>query len=327
MVGLGCIEGSIQTTKLKNVRMNKKRLSWAFVTIVFFTMACNHKNTKITSEDSPTAGTIHISVDESFKPVMEQQIKIHHSSFPNTKIEVSYKSEADCFRDLQQDSTRMVIVARGLNKQEDTFFENQLSYPVQYGELAYDAVAIIYNRAGKDSVFNVEKLRKILSGETATTVVMDGNSATSTVRYLRDTILHGAPFGSNVVAAKNSEDVLAKVAERADAIGFVGLSWIGDSYNATQLEYLKKVNLGLVECTKCEEKGLYARPSQATISRGQYALSRPVYYILKENATGLGTGFMNFMSLERGQLIFRRASLVPAKMGFSRRTGTIKNAD
>jgi len=72
---------------------------------------------------------------------------------------------------------------------------------------------------------------------------------------------------------------------------------------------------------------LYARPSQATISRGQYALSRPVYYILKENATGLGTGFMNFMSLERGQLIFRRASLVPAKMGFSRRTGMIKNAD
>jgi len=295
--------------------MKKKWQNWVIVTIVFFTMACNNNDIKITSEDSPTAGTIHISVDESFKPVMEQQIKVHHSSFPNTKIEVSYKSEADCFRDLQQDSTRMVIVARGLNKQEDTFFENQLSYPVQYGELAYDAVAIIINRAGKDSVFTFEKLRKILSGQTGTTVVMDGNSATSTVRYLRDTILHGAPFGPNVVAAKNSEDVLAKVAQRADAIGFVGLSWIGDSYNATQLEYLKKVNLGLVE------------PSQATISRGQYALSRPVYYILKENATGLGTGFMNFMSMERGQLIFRRASLVPAKMGFSRRTGMIKNAD
>ena len=164
--------------------MKKKWRNWVIVSVVFFTMACNNKNTKITSEDSPTAGTIHISVDESFKPVMEEQIKIHHSSFPNTKIEVSYKSEADCFRDLQQDSTRMVIVARGLNKQEDTFFENQLSYPVQYGELAYDAVAIIYNRAGKDSVFNVEKLRKILSGQTPTTVVMDGNSATSTVRYL-----------------------------------------------------------------------------------------------------------------------------------------------
>jgi len=157
--------------------MKKKWQNWVIVIIVFFAMACNNDDIKITSEDSPTAGTIHISVDESFKPVMEQQIKVHHSSFPNTKIEVSYKSEADCFRDLQQDSTRMVIVARGLNKQEDRFFENQLSYPVQYGELAYDAVAIIVNRAGKDSVFTFEKLRKILSGQTSTTVVMDGNSA------------------------------------------------------------------------------------------------------------------------------------------------------
>jgi len=71
--------------------MKKKWFNWAVVSFVFFTMACSN-DTKITSEDSPTAGTIHISVDESFKPVIEEQIKVHHSSFPNTIIEVSYKS-------------------------------------------------------------------------------------------------------------------------------------------------------------------------------------------------------------------------------------------
>jgi len=35
--------------------------------------------------------------------------------------------------------------------------------------------------------------------------------------------------------------------------------------------------------------------------------------VLKENYTGLGTGFTNFLSLERGQLVFRRSYLVPAK--------------
>jgi phosphate transport system substrate-binding protein len=49
-----------------------------------------------------------------------------------------------------------------------------------------------------------------------------------------------------------------------------------------------------------------------------------MYYVLKENWAGLGTGFMNFMSLERGQLIFRRAFLAPAKMNFNIRTGKIK---
>jgi phosphate transport system substrate-binding protein len=44
---------------------------------------------------------------------------------------------------------------------------------------------------------------------------------------------------------------------------------------------------------------------------------------LKENSPGLGSGFLNFLSLERGQLIFRRAFLVPAKMGFKKRNGLL----
>jgi phosphate transport system substrate-binding protein len=41
---------------------------------------------------------------------------------------------------------------------------------------------------------------------------------------------------------------------------------------------------------------------------------------MKENYLGLGTGFKNFMMLERGQLIFRRAFLAPAKMDFKKET-------
>jgi phosphate transport system substrate-binding protein len=77
----------------------------------------------------------------------------------------------------------------------------------------------------------------------------------------------------------------------------------------------------------CPEKEVFAKPSQSTITYGQYPLARPLCYILKENATGLGTGFMNFMSLERGQLIFRRSFLAPAKMNLSRRSGKIKESE
>ncbi len=65
------------------------------------------------------------------------------------------------------------------------------------------------------------------------------------------------------------------------------------------------------------DKGVFAKPSQFTISAGEYSLYRPLYYILKENAVGLGTGFVNYMILERGQLVFRRSYLVPAKMNFT----------
>lgn len=294
--------------------------------MLLFFISCDTTGKKDT-RDSPTQGSINISVDESFKPVIEEQLQVHHSAFPNTNIHVSYKSEAACFRDLQSDSTRMIIVAKGLSDKEEKAYENNLSFKPQYGILAYDAVAVIVNRESKDSVFTIAQLKDILSGKNKKTAVMDGKNATSTVRYLQDSILRGGTFGVNVVATDNSQKVVEVISNNRDMVGFVGLSWVGDSYDPVQVAYQKKIRLALVECVKCEEKDLFAKPTQASLTYGEYPLARPLYYILKENTSGLGTGFMNFMSLERGQLIFRRSFLVPAKINLTDRQGKIKDAD
>jgi phosphate transport system substrate-binding protein len=55
----------------------------------------------------------------------------------------------------------------------------------------------------------------------------------------------------------------------------------------------------------------------------RYPLVRGLYYILKENYDGLGSGFSNFLIYEKGQLIFKRAYLGPAKMNFSVRNATM----
>ena len=302
-----------------------------FLTLIrgFFLLliGCNGTATnKKIETDRPDRGSINISVDESFKPVIEEQIKVYESTYPNVKINAFYKPEVECFKDLQSDSTRMIIVARGLNKNERNYYQSSLKFIPYYSNVAYDAIAVIVNRESKDSLFTMARLHNILSGKENAIAVMDGKNATSTVRYLQDSVLKGKKFGQNVVAAKNSEDVVNIVSNTANAIGFVGLSWVGDSYDAKQQAQLKTIKLALVECTICKE-GEFAKPSQATITYLQYPLARPLYYIVKENATGLGTGFGNFMSLERGQLIFRRAFLAPSKISFSKRLSNIKIDD
>ncbi|NCI47465.1 PstS family phosphate ABC transporter substrate-binding protein [Sediminibacterium soli] len=295
--------------------------------VAMFFVSCGDSSQKGEAPDTPQKGTIRISVDESFKPVIEEQLQVYHSSFPNTNIIASYKSEAACFRDLQSDSTRMIIVAKGLTEKEEDAYKARLEFKPVYGVLAFDAIAVVVNRDAKDSVFTIAALKDILSGRHKLTAVMDGRNATSTVRYLQDSLLKGASFGANVVAAENSEKVIDIVSGNPDVIGFVGMSWVGDLYDPKQLAYRNKIRLALVQCISCEDKEEFAKPSQSTITYGQYPLARPLFYILKENTNRLGTGFMNFMSLERGQLIFRRAFLAPAKMGFMSRKGNIKNAD
>ena len=272
--------------------------------------------------DSPKKGRIHISVDESFKPVIEEQIKVYKSAFPDAEIVPEYKSEADCFRDLQTDSTRLIIVARGLNDEEIAFYKNKLGYKPVFDVLAFDAVDLVVNVQSQDSVFTMERIRNLLSGVEKKTVVVDGNNATSEVRYLMDSVLRGAKFGENVTAAKGSKAVLEYIAADKNAVGFIGSSWFGNDQDPEQKAWNSKIKMALVECKNCE-KDIFAKPSQATLSYGQYPLVRPLFYILKENSTSLGTGLINFMSLERGQLIFRRAYLVPAQMYFGVRKGDI----
>ncbi len=300
-----------------------------FISLYFLLLtSCKNKPDAGSGEtDTPKKGTIYISVDESFKPVIEQQIKVYHSSYPEANIIASYKPEVECFKDLMKDSTRLIIVAKGLTKDERAFFENKLSVPPQYTELAYDAVAVIVNINSKDSIFTIADLKNILSGKKSKTAIMDGNNATSSVRYLQDSILRGASFGKNVVAVNGSNAVIEAIKKNENAIGFVGLSWVGNIDEPKQKEDLTKLRLALIECVKCNEKDMFAKPSQATITFGEYPLARPLFYIFKDDANGLGTGFVNFMSLERGQLIFRRSGLAPAKMSFLKRNGKIKEQE
>ncbi|MDB5221652.1 MAG: hypothetical protein JWN83_319 [Chitinophagaceae bacterium] len=292
--------------------------------IMYIVSSCNGPNQR-TDTDTPEKGTIHISVDESFKPVIDSQIQVFEALYPQAKIIAEYKPEAECFRDLIKDSTRMIIVTRGLTPAEEKFYKDSLTYGPTWDKVANDAVALIVNNKSKDTVLTMAKIRGILDGTTGDKeiAVFDGLSATSTVRYAVDSILKGKPFDpKKVFAAKSSLEVINYVSSNDNAIGFVGVSWIGNKEDTSQLSFLKKVKIAAVECSTCEGKP-YVKPYQANIMLKRYPLVRGLYYILKENYNGLGSGFANFMEYEKGQLIFRRAYLGPAKMNFNIRSATM----
>jgi len=299
--------------------MNIWKRCMPFILLVFaelFISGCGDGN-RIPVETA-TSGTIHISVDESFKPVIDSQLKVFESSYPDAKILVEYKPEAACLRDLAKDSTRMIIITRGLSPKEEAFYKDSLERPAISGILAYDAVALIVNRHSKDTVMTMPEVQALLEGKDKKNrrAVMDGISATSTVRFAMDSILKGKPLGKNVEAANSSPEVINYVASHEGAVGFIGVSWIGDEEDSVQLSFLQKVKVVAVECADCTEKP-FVQPFQANIVLKRYRMIRGLYYILKENYSGIGNNFVNFLQNERGQLIFRRAYLVPARMTFN----------
>ena len=304
--------------------MVKRFVAFASVLFLFF-VSCKTK--KPQPADTGTVGTIHISVDEAFKPIIEEQIQVFESAYPKAKIIAHYKPEAECWQDLLNDSTRMVIVTKKLTNNEARYYFDSLGLYPKSELLARDAVALVVNRNAADSVFTKEDVQQLLTGTSKLPykLVFDGVKATSSVRYAIDSILRGKMFNTAVItAAKNSREVVEYIAENPGHIGFVGVSWIGNPEDVDQLEMLKKVRIAWLPCDSCDEAGTFTKPWQEEILTKRYPYSREIYYVLKENHAGLGKSFVNFMNSDRGQLIFRRGYLVPGRRIYIMRETQLK---
>jgi phosphate transport system substrate-binding protein len=211
------------------------------------------------------------------------------------------------------DSIRLIIATRGFSESEKNFIVDSFKLSPKKMVVARDAVAVIVSPQSEDSLFTMQELKEILTGKFKKDLipVFDGVQATSTVRFIVDSILANESLTPKAVAARTSEGVIDYVAKNPKAVGFIGVSWIGNPEDMQQVSFLEKVKMAQLEST--DMKGKYILPVQINIYLRRYPMVRDLVYILKENYRGLGKGFADFMSGEIGQLIFRRAYLMPAQ--------------
>ena len=253
---------------------------------------------------------------KSFKPIIDEHVQVYEANHPGTQIVVDYKPEAECLKDMVTDSVRMIIATRGYSESERQYIVDSFKKAPSKMIIARDAVAVIVNPMSEDSLFTMDEIKQVLTGKFRKDLipVFDGVQATSTVRFIVDSVLKTDSITPKAVAARSSEGVIDYVAKNPNTIGFIGVSWIGNREDEQQVSFLKKVKMAHLESK--DMPGKYVLPVQANIYLRRYPMIRDLVYILKENYRGLGKGFANFMSGEQGQLIFKRAYLMPAQKDF-----------
>jgi phosphate transport system substrate-binding protein len=295
--------------------MGKKGVVYSFIVaaIVFFLLnGCkSYKKQQDKLPDTPYRGSIRVSADESFKPVLDEFVMVYEGNHPGTKINMEYKPEADCLRDLFNDSVRMVIATRGATPEEQEAVIDSLKIGPHNLTVARDAIAVIVNPQDEDDKFTMDEVKQVLTGKFKKNLipVFDGLKATSTVRFIIDSVLRGDSFTKKAMAARSSKAVVDYVAENRGVVGFIGVSWIGNPEDTAALSFLKRVKVAAIESEIVP--GFYCKAYQANIYAKIYPMVRDLTYILKEHHRGLGTGFANFISGEIGQIMFRRTYLAP----------------
>jgi phosphate transport system substrate-binding protein len=298
-----------------------RKMNAVYLAAITLMAACG-PNPNAKKLDTATEGTIRISVDETYKPLIDSEIKVFESLYPKAHIIPTYKPEAECFKDLLNDSARLVIVTRDFNQQEREYFK-QIKITPNSLLLAWDALALVVNKDNPDSILNMEQVRGIMNGtnkDRKWQLVFD-NANSSTVRYIMDSINMGKPLPTNTMAAKTNPEVVDYVSKNKDAIGVIGVSWISDPNDSLSMAFTKQVSVVRIRADNGSE---FVKPYQAYIGIGTYPLKRGFFYCLREPYHGLGSGFATFLGSYEGQLVIKQFRLFPARLNVVFREANLK---
>jgi len=252
-----------------------------------------------------------VVVDESLQPVVDQELYIFKSLDPKMHPRVIYAPENDAINLLLADSVRIALTSRDLTPAEYKVLNEHNLHPV-VGRFAVDAIAIIVNKTSNDTTITISELKKMLNGQdTQGKNIIFDNPNSGLVRYLKDFSGNKDLKQKNIFSLKSNKEVIEYVSKHSDAIGITGFSWLDDPDS----DYKNAVDNVKIVAVKDEDNKEYAtqyfKPSQTSLSLKQYPLSRSLFIVNCTDRMGLGTGFANFMTSDRGQRIIMESGLLP----------------
>ena len=300
------MKGLKYSAKIK--KMNKFILFLLFIVLFSIGCASTNENNNDTI-DTPTSGEISIAIDETLQPIAEAQVDVFQHQYPNAKINIRYRSETDCVKELFNDSCKLIFLGRQLNEEELKSFKSLILSPPQT-KIAIDAIALVGNPKSKDTAFTYTQILDILRGGNPKFSLVFDNQNSGTVSYILN-MTGEKQMPKNAYAAKSNLEAVNYVATHDNAIGIIGWSWISDSDDSKTREYLSKVNL-ISLAPKVGKAGEFYKPYQLNLAQGKYPLTRDVYIVQRERRNGLSAGFNAFVGSEIGQTIMLKAGLLPA---------------
>ena len=109
--------------KINKLFLKAYRLLGLVSIIALVCTSCKSKTDR--HSDTPTTGSIQISVDETFQPIIESEIPVFESIYQQAKITPIYETEVDAFKHLLQDSVRLIVVSRELTMKEREYFASK----------------------------------------------------------------------------------------------------------------------------------------------------------------------------------------------------------
>jgi phosphate transport system substrate-binding protein len=292
---------------------NTRNISLVLLGLCFFQCSTDKKEGPT---DSATVGEITLGVDESFEPLMKAEKTAFEEQYKYAKIKYKFSPENELIADMLNDKIRGVVVTRDLTaKEKEIFTRKAIAY--RSFNIAADGIALVAHKSSSDTLITLAELKDLIVGTSSKHTLVVDKANSSNLKFLMDKLQISSDQKLRVLAAGSNPEVINQVKNDPNAIGIIGSNWISDGDNPTSLGFIRSVQVMSVS----EGKGMpYTQPFGYNLALKKYPLRREIKYIIKEAHQGLGTGFLNYVSGDLGQLIVLKAGLIPLTRPITIRT-------
>jgi phosphate transport system substrate-binding protein len=294
-------------------------------TYVILAASCGKSySEKQISKETPTRGKIKIAVDEAYQLLVDSQIVVFENIYSYADITPINASEDSIVKLFLADSVRLMITSHKLTANEEAYLKDKLIIP-RTTQIAWDAIAFVVNKSNSDTQIRYNTLNDIFTGAVTgwkqvnpksrqgnIQVVFD-NQGSSNIRYMMNR------FGIKTLpeycySAGSSPDVIDYVEKNPNALGIISVNWISDSDDSITHNFLGRVNVMGITPEEFSEGDEFFTPHPAYVANKSYPFIREVYAVSRETFSGLGSGFINFVTHDQGQRIVLKMGMVPANM-------------
>lgn len=299
----------------KNVLYNqilymKFTLRNTFVFVILFSTLffCCKKNES--NKETILKGATTILVDETLKPIIEDQIAVFESGY-KAELKLIPKSEKEVINLFLKDTSRIIVLSRILTDEENKHFEN-LNISPRVTKIGTDAIALISNKSDNDTLVALQDVINFIKGVGQSKIkgLVFDNPNSSTVRFMSELSGLSSLPEKGIYSFGKNEEVIKFVSENSGMIGLVGLNWLYQPSSESE-KYIKNIN---VLSVKGIDKKNYIAPTQNNIAEGTYPLARDLFIINCQGYSGLGMGFASFVAGDIGQRIILKSGLLPVRI-------------
>jgi len=265
-------------------------------------------STALAVPTAASAGAITIKGSDTMVILGQRWAEQYMAKVPGAAIQVTGGGSGTGISALINGTTDICQASRSMSDAEKNNLREKYKTPGEEIPVARDGLSVYVNAANPLKELNMDQLRLIFTGKVtnwkevggkdAKIILYSRENSSGTYVFFKEHVLKNADYAQRAQSMPGTAAVVNAVSKEKNSIGYGGAA------------YAKGIRVVKI---KKDAESPAVEPSLATVQNGSYPLSRPLFFYLRNKATGDIKSFIDWVLSAEGQEIVTKVGYFPVK--------------